>query len=749
MIIIANNLIYRIIFKELHFMKAGIQARITILCLFISSSIVCLSQGAIKWSKDGNSYYRVEGGEITEYTLPQNVKKVIVAKSLLTPSGGKQIMPRSFQFSDNNQKVLVFTNSKKVWRQDTRGDYYVLDLSNNSLKQIGADRPVSSLMFAKFSPDGSKVAYVSEYNLFVEDLFTSRISQLTSDGTRKLINGTFDWAYEEEFFCRDGFRWSPDSKSVAFWQIDARNVKDYLMVNNTDSIYPFAIPVEYPVAGEPPSPYRIGVVKVDNGATQWMNIPGDPKQHYVPRMEWAAASNELIIQQLNRKQNESRLMICNTATGEVRPIYTENDAAWIDILPLWDVQYANGGWDWLNNGKEFLWASEKDGWRQLYRITRDGKKEVKITNGQYDVMDITAIDETRNYIYFMASPENATQKYLYRTKLDGKGKAERVSPTNQSGTHNYMISPNAKFARHGFSNHYTPAANEWISLPDHKSLNADNKFNESITKADKKSSNVHFFKVKTSENVEMDGWMVRPENFDSAKKYPVVFYVYTEPWGQNVTDNFGVEDNFLYKGSMQKDGYIYISIDNRGTPVPKGRDWRKVVYRKIGLLNISDQAMAAREILKWRFVDTSRIAVWGWSGGGSATLNLMFQYPEIYKTGIAVAAVGNQLTYDNIYQERYMGLPQENKEDFIKGSPITYAKNLKGNLLYIHGTGDDNVHYQNAELLLNELIKHNRQFQFMPYPNRTHGISEGEGTSEHLSTLYTNYLKTHCPPGAR
>ena len=247
----------------------------------------------------------------------------------------------------------------------------------------------------------------------------------------------------------------------------------------------------------------------------------------------------------------------------------------------------------------------------------------------------------------------------------------------------------------------------------------------------------------------MDGWMVKPTNFDPNKKYPVVFYVYSEPAGTTVKDTYNVSRNRNYNGNMAEDGYIYISLDNRGTPAPKGRAWRKSIYRKIGVININDQAMAAKEILKWNFVDSERVAVWGHSGGGSATLNLMFRYPKIYKTGISLAAVANQLTYDNIYQERYMGLPQENMEDFIEGSPVTYAKNLEGNLLYIHGTGDDNVHYQNAEILVNEFIKYNKQFQFMPYPNRTHGIREGEGTYKHLSTLYTNYLKLHCPPGGR
>jgi dipeptidyl-peptidase-4 len=364
-------------------------------------------------------------------------------------------------------------------------------------------------------------------------------------------------------------------------------------------------------------------------------------------------------------------------------------------------------------------------------------------------MEIATIDEKGGYLYFMASPDKATQKYLYRTQLNGKGKPQRVSPATQQGTHTYELSPNGKFARHSFSNHYTPPASEWISLPDHKGLNGEQIVEKAVGQADKKNANVEFFTVKTSKGVEMDAWMVKPDSFDPNKKYPVVFYVYTEPWGQTVIDQYGIADNFLYKGDMAQDGYMYVSIDNRGTPVPKGRQWRKSIYRKIGLLNIEDQAEAAKEIIKLPYVDTSRVAVWGWSGGGSATLNLLFQYPQIYKTGIAIAAVGYQLTYDNIYQERYMGLPQENKEDFIKGSPITYAKNLQGNLLYIHGTGDDNVHYQNAELLINELIKYNKQFGFMPYPNRTHSISEGEGTFEHLSTLYTRYLRQHCPPGGR
>lgn len=727
-------------------------ARIITILVFSFVSVLVNAQPpqGIHWAKDGNSYYEVKNGEIIQNDPGAATSAIVVTKEQLTPQGeSTPLFVRNFFFSNDGNKILIYTNSKRVWRYDTRGDYWVVDLSSHTLKKIGKEMPASSLMFAKFSPDGKKVAYVSSYNIYAEDLSSGKIDPLTANGTRELINGTFDWAYEEEFFCRDGFRWSPDSKKIAYWRMDAKNTKDYLMIDNTDSIYPFVKPVVYPIAGEPPSPFKIGVVTIADAKTKWMDIPTDPVlQSYVPRMEWAANNKELILQHLNRKQNTSDIMLCDAETGKSKNIYEEKDSAWIDILPLWDSQYSYGGWDWLNNGKEFLWAAEKDGWRHLYRISRDGKKETLITNGNYDVMKISAIDQTHNYIYFEASPQNATQRYLYRTKLDGKGKAERVSPLNQNGMHDYDVSPQAKFAFHSFTNYYTPQIHEWISLPHHLALDG-HKVDNAIQAADSTKSNIKFFTIKTTEGVSMDAWMAKPTNFDTTKKYPVVFLVYTEPWGQNVKDEYGVADNFLYNGNMADDGYIYISIDNRGTPVPKGRAWRKSVYRKIGLVNIRDQALAAKEIFKLPYVDTSRVAVWGWSGGGSATLNLMFQYPEIYKTGIAIAAVGNQLTYDNIYQERYMGLPQENKEDFIKGSPITYAKNLRGNLLYIHGTGDDNVHYQNAEMLLNELIKYNKQFQFMPYPNRSHGIFEGEGTREHLQTLYTNYLRQYCPPGGR
>ena len=717
-------------------------------CLFSFS----FNGGAqVNWTNEGDSYFKLEKNQLVTYTLPNHEAKTVISKEQLTPTGESEpIKVAHFSFSSDQQKVLLFTNTIKVWRLNTKGDYWVFNFKTKMLTQIGKTLPPSSLMFAKFSPDGNTIGYVSGNNLYSEDYASGNMKPLTTDGTVSLINGTFDWAYEEEFACRDGFRWSPDSKSIAYWQIDASAIKKFYMINNTDSIYSQLIPLEYPKVGETPSSCKVGVVKLSNAKTTWMDIPGNPSQHYLIRMEFIPSTNKLLIQQLNRKQNKSKLYIADALNGNTDKIQEESDEAWVDIFKVgnkYEIDYTNN-FSFLDQTNSILWASDKDGWRHLYQVSLEGKPEVLITKGEYDVIDLKHINSDEGYVYYLASPDNATQKYLYKSKLNGKGENELLSPESLKGTHDYSFSSNGKYALHAFSNHYTPRSKEFITVDNQKALTEEESIFNNVKKIEKKPT-TEFFTITTADNVEMDGWMVKPTNFDPTKKYPVVFYVYTEPAGTTVSDTYNAGRNWFYRGDMADDGYIYISLDNRGTPAPKGREWRKSIYKKIGVININDQAMAAIEILKWDFVDPDRVAVWGHSGGGSATLNLMFRYPEIYKTGISLAAVANQLTYDNIYQERYMGLPQENMEEFIVGSPVTYAKNLEGNLLYIHGTGDDNVHYQNAEILINELIKFNKQFQFMPYPNRSHGFREGEGTFEHLSTLYTNYLKLHCPPGGR
>nr|WP_294899127.1 DPP IV N-terminal domain-containing protein [uncultured Pedobacter sp.] len=681
----------------------------------------------------------IENGNIIERDAKDVSKtSVLIAKKDLVGTDGKPLNVVRFAFANGNQQVLLNTNTKKVWRYDTRGDFWLYNFKNHSLRQIGKDKPASSLMFAKFSPDATKIAYVSGHNIYVEDLLTGKTKALTSDGTLRLINGTFDWVYEEEFDCRDGFRWSPDSKSIAYWQIDARKIKNYLMINNTDSLYPFTVPVEYPVVGEDPSNCKIGVVDIATAKTEWMKVPGDAVQNYIPRMEWANSSNALIIQQLNRRQNISKIMLLNVADNLSKTIYTESNHTWVD------AKLEATGWTWINNGNKFIWLSEKDGWRHIYTIDLNGKQTL-LTQDDFDVISLKLLDEKNGLVYFMASPDNSAQSYLYKVSLHG-GKSSRVTPNVESGTHEYDISPNGNLTFHTYSSATVFPVSDVVALPTHKRLSGGG---VSEAAKDYQLPKVEFFKVTTQDGIEMDGWMVKPKNFDATKKYPLVFYVYGEPGAQTVKDEFGTGYNQIYAGNMADDGYIYVSVDGRGSPAPKGTEWRKSIYHRIGDINIRDQAMAAKEILKWNFVDADRIAVWGWSGGGSSTLNLMMQYPEIYKTGISIAAVDNQLNYDNIYQERYMGLLPEDRHFFVDNSPLAHAEGLQGNLLLIHGTGDDNVHYNNAEQMINALIKYGKVFQMMSYPNRTHSINEGEGTRRHLALTCTKFLQENCPPGGR
>lgn len=724
------------------------------------------SLGPVQWQQDSSGYLALEPSvtrkeflDLVRYDALTGERTIKVSAEKLTPEGAAApLRVEEFVLSPDEKKLLVFTNSERVWRSNTRGDYWIVDLTTWSLRKLGgpaANAKPSTLMFAKFSPDGTRVGYVRENNIYVEDLGQSdgRITQITTDGSRYIVNGTFDWVYEEELFCRDGWRWSPDGQQVAYWQLNTEGVKEFLLVNNTAGLYPVVTSFPYPKAGEMNSAARVGVVSASGGATRWFEIAGDPRNNYLPRMEWAASSDEVVIQQLNRLQNTNIVMLGDIRTGKVRPILTEKDETWVDIAwgdLDWDkTGLARGDVEWIDGGKRFLWASERDGWRHIYSISRDGRDVKNITPGNFDVINVEKVDDVNDWIYFEASPDNATQRYLYREPLGGQGKLERLTPASSPGSHAYKISPRGDLAIHFSSAFMKVPRSEIVRLPQHAAVRTliDNQaLQDRIAKL--KQTPYEFFKVDIGEGVQLDGWMMKPPDFDPQKRYPVFFYAYTEPWGQTVLDAYGGRNMFWHMMLAQQ-GYIVMSVDNRGTPAPRGRGWRKIFYRRAGIINSQDQANAVRAITKWPYVDSGRIGIWGWSGGGSATLNAMFRYPEIYHVGMAVAPMADLRYYDTIYQERYCGLPQDNPEEYKQSSPTTFAAQLKGNLLIVHGTGDDNVHYQATELLVNALVAANKPFTIVPYPNRSHGIYEGPGTQRHLYGLLTRYLNEKLPAGGR
>ncbi len=716
----------------------------------------------VRWLPDGSGYTMLEGSkdssggqDIVRYDASTGKRELLVpAAHLVPPRESAPLSVHGYSLSNDRATLLIFTNSKRVWRQNTRGDYWVLDRASRELRKLGGDAPTASLMFAKLAPVGSKVAYVRANDLYVEDLHDGRITRLTNSRSPDEINGTFDWVYEEEFGLRDGYRWSPDGKSIAYWQLNTRGVREYPLVNNTDSLYPRITPVKYPKVGEENSECRVGVVSVEGGATKWLTA--NDRENYLAFMEWAGNSGEIILQRLNRLQNTDKVFLIDNHSKEIpvveypsasgapsrpvssREILTEHDDAWLDLQDelLWTPDH-----------KEFLWLSERDGWRHIYRVDRTEKAPVLITPGDFDVIQLLEIDPKSGHVYFIASPDNATQKYLYRVRLDGTGR-ERVTPKDQPGTHSYQISPGAKWAVHHYSNFDTPPTTELIRLPGHERVRllADNAALKKKLDSLKKVK-TELFRVNIGDGIALDGWCIYPADFDPNSKYPLLVHVYGEPAGQTVLDAWGGGNNLWHRMLAQK-GYIVMSFDNRGTPSPRGRAWRKVVSRKIGILAPQEQAAAVKAVLQNRpYIDPHRIGVWGWSGGGSMSLNAIFKYPDLYAMAISIAPVANQRYYDTIYQERYMGLPGDNVNGFTQGSPINFAHQLKGKLLVIHGTGDDNCHYQGTEALINELIRHDKPFTMMAYPNRSHAINEGQNTTLHLRQLMTRYLVENLPPG--
>lgn len=721
-------------------------AAISVERIFGSPEFVPGRLGGFTWLNNGESYAKLEPSEtikgardLVSYQVETNRREILIPAEKLLPKGATEPLSlEGYDWTPDGQKVLIYTNSEKVWRQYTRGDYWVLDMASGKLTRMGGDAPPSTLMFAKFSPDGNRVGYVRENDLYVENISDGKITRLTSDGSHTLINGTSDWVNEEEFDLRDCWRWSPDGKSIAFWQFDASGIKDFLLVNNTAGLYPTLTHIPYPMAGTQNAAVRVGVISTGGGKITWLKTPGDPRNNYIVSVDWSLDSGEIILQHMNRLQNSLQVITADPKTGAARTILTEKDDAWIDLM-MPEMQ-------WLDSGKRFLWMSERDGWKHVYTVGRDGNDVKLITPGNFDVISIQAIDRAGGWLYYIASPENASRRFLYRTQIDGSGKQERIAPEGSASWNTYNFSSNNRWAVQSSSTFGSYSKTTLIDLAKGSVVRTlvDNSAQQ--TKLDNlRKGPQEFFRVDIGDGVKLDAWMMKPPGFDPSKKYPVLFYVYSGPSGQTVLDMWGGA-NYLWYLSLTQQGYIVASVDNRGTPAPRGRAWRKSIYRKLGMLNSADQVAAVKAMeIAMPFIDSSRIGITGASSGGTATLDALFRYPDIYKMGIALCPGADNIHYDTIYTERYMGMPQENAEGYKESASTTHAANLKGDLLIIHGTGDDNVHYQGTEYLMDALIAANKQFTIMPYPGRTHNLNEGEGTTRHLFDLMTNYLNEHLP----
>jgi dipeptidyl-peptidase 4 len=710
-----------------------------------------------EWLDDGDRYTILEDSpsqsgavDLVAYDTATGKRSILVPAGKLIPSGqSAPLRIEHYQWSGDHNQLLIFTNTQKVWRLHTRGDYWVLRLSDGRLTKLGADAPPASLMFAKFSPDGHSVAYVRDNNLYVEDIAGGKVLQLTHDGSAEIINGTTDWVTEEEFGLRDAFRWSPDSVSIAYWQFDQSGVGDYTLINDTNAPYPTTFHYRYPHPGGTNAAVRVGVVSAQGGPTQWIDIPGDPRNQYIPRMDWIGDSNELILENLNRLQNTNRVLIANAGSGQTRLLFEDKDPAWVEVMPefQWLSAPGSAGSSAPHNKTDLLCLSERDGWRHAYLISRATGQARLITNFPADVIQPVLLDEPHGFFYFIASPNDPIRHYLYRSRLDGTGTPQRVTPENLPGSNGYNASPNGKWAIHIYSSASHPTRYDLVRLDSHQVVRTLVTNDGLLAKENAIDPEpIEFTETPVTDGAKLSTFIVKPPNFDPTKKYPMLVYVYSEPASCTVHDAWA----FTFDKAIAREGYVVVSFDNEGTPAPRGRAWRTTIYGRVGLLNSEEQSQAIGAFEQTHaYIDSHRVGMWGHSGGGSATLNEMFRHPGQVQAAVASSPVADEALYDTIYQERYMGLPSGNAKGYHDGSPISFAEGLSGHLLVIHGSGDDNVHFQGTEMLVNRLIALGKQFDFMDYPNRTHALSEGPGTSVHVNALRLRYLEEYIPPGPR
>lgn len=684
---------------------------------------------SVNWMDDGQYYTTLERTkndiELRKYDITTGEYEVIVATSDLRVEGrDKPIIIQGYEFSPDEQKILIKTDVERIWRRSTRENYFVYTIATGEITKLTQSE--GKQQYAQFSPSGDKVAYVKNNDLYLVNLNTGEEKAITTDGKHnKIINGATDWVYEEEFGFAKAWYWSPNGEKIAFYRFDESHVKEFF-ITEWGSLYPGLMRYKYPKAGERNSIVKIGVYDLSSKKTTWMDV-GSERDQYIPRINWAKDPNTLAIRRMNRLQNRRDLMLANVNTGKTEVILTETSDAWIDVSN--DLKF-------LENGEQFIFTSEKSGYNHIYLYNMKGELIRQITKGDWEVTDYVGYDKSSGRIYYMSTEESPLERHLYSININGTGKRKM---TDGDGWNSINMSRDYKYYIETFSGPATPPkyslhkqnGDQVRMLEDNSALQD--------TLAAYQIPQKEFIDIPLPQ-ATLNGYILKPHNFDADKKYPVLFYVYGGPGSQTVTKQFGTGQRPMWHRYLTEQGYIVVSVDNRGTG-GRGRAFEKQVYKKLGQYEVEDQIDAAKYLAKkYDYMDGDSFGIWGWSYGGYMSSLVLAKSDSIFNTAIAVSPVTNWRFYDTIYTERFMQTPQMNPEGYRKGSPITYADQMQGNYLLVHGTGDDNVHFQNTVRFVNKLIEEDIQFETMFYPNRTHGIYGGN-TRHHLFEKLNNFIQ--------
>jgi len=696
----------------------------------------------VNWMKSGGFYTTLADGRIVKFSITDggatNGRAVDTLFDERIARAGQNISIEDYQLSADEQKLLLTTAEEPIYRRSSLATFYVHELATRQLKLLSRGE---KQQYATFSPDGRRVAFVRDNNLFTVDLNTMAEKQLTTDGKRNaIINGGADWVYEEEFSMARAFEWSPDSRRLAFIRFDESQVPEYNM-QTWGELYPNDYKFKYPKAGEDNSTVSVWVVDATTGQKIKIDT-GLESDIYLPRIQWTKNTNLLSIRRLNRLQTKLDLIHSDATTGKSTVVLTETANEILGGQPSYvDLEFTDD-LTYLGDGKTFIWTSERSGFKHVYRYDMSGTMLGPVTSGNYEILNLLGVDEKSQVAYYLSAEISAVEKHLFRIGLDGRNK-QRLSLGK--GTYSANFSPD--FAYYLLS-HTT--ANSPLTVSLYRTANTELKpvrmleTNENLRRRLNlyQISPKRFFTVPTPSGERLNAWMIRPANFDSTaaadrKRYPVLMFVYGGPGSQTVKNEWDSRDYFWYQLLAQK-GYVIVSVDNRGTGA-RGNAFRTVTYGQLGKLETQDQIDAAKYLKTLPYVDPGRVGIWGWSYGGYMTALCMTLGADVFKTGIAVSPVTNWRFYDTIYTERYLKRPQDNPSGYDDNSPVTHADKLRGNFLLIHGTGDDNVHFQNSIEFVNALIAAGRSFRSFYYPNRNHGIYGGN-TRQHLYQMMTDFI---------